>query len=394
VSALIPLQNVSSYAGFPHSYSCAHQALLGSFSNTRETLKQLSEQMWAYYRKYRQSDEMFRRKLELREKLSRIIRSDLKIDCELYIVGSSLNGFGSARSDMDVCLIFPQNQSELDQRGSAVDVLTAVWRRFCVLSDLIHEQKLIHAKVPILRVQFEQPYHDIQIDLNANNPVGIRNTRLLRYYAELDPRVKPLVLVVKEWARGQDINDASRSTLSSYSLELMVIHYLQCGVKDPVLPVLHKLCPSLFDPRSRIEDLDKDQELPPSVQNSWRGRKRNELSLGELFLGFLEYYTFRFNFENEAISVRLGSKIDKKAAQMAASPHNNISQWRCLCIEEPFTRSNTARSVYDERAFGVVKQRFQRSLSLLVTFKDLDAVMVSDEKDIAEVGTTTGGGKF
>lgn len=43
----------------------------------------------------------------------------------------------------------------------------------------------------------------------------------------VENRVRPLVLVVKKWARFHEINDASRGTLSSYSLALMVLHYLQ-----------------------------------------------------------------------------------------------------------------------------------------------------------------------
>ena len=43
----------------------------------------------------------------------------------------------------------------------------------------------------------------------------------------VDSRVRPLVVVVKKWAKTQGINDASQGTLSSYALTLMVIHYLQ-----------------------------------------------------------------------------------------------------------------------------------------------------------------------
>lgn len=43
----------------------------------------------------------------------------------------------------------------------------------------------------------------------------------------VENRVRPLVLVIKKWASHHDINDASRGTLSSYSLVLMVLHYLQ-----------------------------------------------------------------------------------------------------------------------------------------------------------------------
>ena len=35
------------------------------------------------------------------------------------------------------------------------------------------------------------------------------------------------MLMAKRWARAQDINDASKCTISSFSLGLMVIHYLQ-----------------------------------------------------------------------------------------------------------------------------------------------------------------------
>lgn len=47
-------------------------------------------------------------------------------------------------------------------------------------------------------------------------------------FLTVDWRVRPLVVVVKLWAQCQDINDAKTMTISSYSLVLMVIHFLQC----------------------------------------------------------------------------------------------------------------------------------------------------------------------
>lgn len=114
--------------------------------------------------------------------------------------------------------------------------------------------------MPILKIR--DNVHNLEVDLNYNNVVGIRNTHLLYcysqsellhiffllhinsnfillttlarivYYGQLccpvDWRVRPLVLVVKMWAHCQHINDARRMTISSYSLVLMVIHFLQC----------------------------------------------------------------------------------------------------------------------------------------------------------------------
>lgn len=64
-------------------------------------------------------------------------------------------------------------------------------------------------------------------DININNHIGIRNTHLLKCYGETDWRVRPLIINIKRWAKYHDINDASRQTISSYSLALMGLYYLQ-----------------------------------------------------------------------------------------------------------------------------------------------------------------------
>lgn len=59
-----------------------------------------------------------------------------------------------------------------------------------------------------------------------------------------DRRVGPLVMFVKKWAKFQNINSAKDQTISSYALTLMVLHYLQYGVRGPpVLPSLQSLYP-------------------------------------------------------------------------------------------------------------------------------------------------------
>ena len=47
------------------------------------------------------------------------------------------------------------------------------------------------------------------------------------------------------WAKEHGINEARFQTLSSYSLTLMVLHYLQSGVFPPVLPSLQPEAPGL-----------------------------------------------------------------------------------------------------------------------------------------------------
>lgn len=80
-------------------------------------------------------------------------------------------------------------------------------------------------------------------------------------------------------------------TMSSYSLTLMVIHYLQAGLQVPVLPCLQKVRPERFWPEGDIRRLQTftDEELRPL-------RSTNQMTLGQLFAGFLDYYANQFKY--------------------------------------------------------------------------------------------------
>ena len=68
--------------------------------------------------------------------------------------------------------------------------------------------------------------------------LAVHNTRLLKCYADFDPRVRPVIFAVKHWASRRGIKDASFGFLSTYSFVLLVIFFLQVGVSPPVLPHL------------------------------------------------------------------------------------------------------------------------------------------------------------
>ncbi|KAK6039534.1 PAP/25A associated domain protein [Cooperia oncophora] len=335
----------------------------------------LSEEIWHYHNSVTQSEKMLNRKLHLRDMLYYSICPVFPM-CGLYVVGSSLNGFGNNTSDMDLCLMI--TNKDLDQKTDAVVVLNMI------LSTLQHtewvsHQKLILAKVPILRIKFAPPFSDITVDLNANNSVAIKNTHLLCYYSSFDWRVRPLVSVVKEWAKRKGINDANRSSFTSYSLVLMVIHYLQCGTEPGVLPSLQQMFPRRFANKCDVRTLNVTLPLdPPSPE--WQYADKS--TLGELLIGFLDYYANKFDYDRDAISVRLGKRIDR-AVIARQRPNGGYqqngtnwrSQWRCICIEEPFTYSNTAHSIYDEMVFDAIKTAFREAHQELDTTRDLQRLL-------------------
>ena len=84
---------------------------------------------------------------------------------------------------------------------------------------------------------------DTKADITINNHLALINTKMLREYATIDPRMRHLVLLVKYWAKRRKVNDAYVGTLSSYAYALMCIAHLQRRV-PPVLPVLHEMPPT------------------------------------------------------------------------------------------------------------------------------------------------------
>lgn len=122
-------------------------------------------------------------------------------------------------------------------------------------------------------------------------------------------------------------------TFNSYSLALMVLHYLQ-QVKPPVLPNLQELFPEHFNSQRPLEQLQLYQETP-----EFSGRYANTQNVGELLVGFFDYFINRFDYQSWAISIRTASVIDR---------YSNLPEETdrfFLYIEEPFDLSNTARAL-------------------------------------------------
>lgn len=146
------------------------------------------------------------------------------------------------------------------------------------------------------------------------------------------------------------------------------------GVTPPVIPCLHGLYPGKFHMDSDIHSIDMQERLHVF-------RSDNRQSLGELLLGFLNYYS-RFQYDMYAISVRLGARVPIDECRMMRSYKNDPHQWKLLCIEEPFDFSNTARSVYDYNVFERVKNVFVMSYNKLKETRELMAIFNMDPINI------------
>ncbi|NWS70685.1 GLD2 polymerase, partial [Crotophaga sulcirostris] len=287
----------------------------------------LSQQVLELFQACRQQTCDLNRKELCRTQLQREIQQIFP-KSRLFLVGSSLNGFGTRSSDGDLCLMVKEEPRstffftfntvfQVNQKTEARQMLGLIQKLFITkLSNFIERPRLIRAKVPI--VKFRDKISRVEFDLNVNNIVGIRNTFLLRTYAYIENRVRPLVLVVKKWANFHGINDASRGTLSSYSLVLMVLHYLQT-LPEPILPSLQKSYPESFDPTMQLHLVHQVPcTIPPYLS-------KNGSSLGDLLIGFFKYYATEFDWSSQMISVR----------EAKAIPRPDGAEWRnkFICVE-------------------------------------------------------------
>ncbi|KAH8337072.1 hypothetical protein KR074_012240, partial [Drosophila pseudoananassae] len=353
----------------------------------------LSVEIWKRFRDAQQTHKKFKVKMRLWRYLFLWMNQPMFERYRICLVGSTITGFGTDSSDIDMCLLPEQlthrNQSQHqiqhqfhnEKRTDALLILSLInvvlkdtgktrifcWRAvfYWLFTEVFHDFNLIEARVPILR--FKDTLHGIEVDLNFNNCVGIKNTYLLQLYAQLDWRTRPLVVIVKLWAQYHDINDAKRMTISSYSLVLMVLHYLQYGCIPHVLPCLHSLYPEKFHlDQQDCLDLDLIEPIEPY-------QTHNTQTLGEHLLGFFKYYS-NFDFRNYALSIRTGGVLPVSTCRLAKSQKNDVYQWKELNIEEPFDLSNTARSVYDYATFERVKYIFVTSGRRLEHTLDLASI--------------------
>lgn len=75
-----------------------------------------------------------------------------------------------------------------------------------------------------------------------------------------------LCVAVRGWAKAEGILDARRKTFNSYTLNLLVLHYLVHAVEPPVLPDLQAAYPEFFGLGRPLERLYGNEALPWPLQ--------------------------------------------------------------------------------------------------------------------------------
>uniref|UniRef100_A0A087XAY0 RNA uridylyltransferase n=1 Tax=Poecilia formosa TaxID=48698 RepID=A0A087XAY0_POEFO len=327
------------------------------------------------------SERDFEERASVVARMEEVIKTHLSA-CSLRLYGSCLTRFAFKTSDINVDVTYPSTMTQPEVLIQVLEILKNRPEYSEVESDF-------HAKVPAVFCRDRSS--GLICKVSAGNDVACLTTNHLAALAKLEPRLVPLVLAFRYWARLCHIDCQAEGGIPSYSFALMVIFFLQQR-SDPVLPVYLGSWIDGFDVKRVDEyhltgivlDMFVKWEHRPPTSTEGRGENRNEskaeggskpeqkksddarhteglsrlmlaegkgASLGQLWLELLRFYTLEFPLEEKIISIRLKELLSRDAKNWPR---------RRLAIEDPFAlKRNVARSLNSQMVFEYIQERFR-----------------------------------
>ncbi|GFS61638.1 terminal uridylyltransferase 7 [Trichonephila inaurata madagascariensis] len=270
-------------------------------------------------------------------------------DVELTLFGSSVNGFGFKNSDLDICMTFKaKNKTDI----YALAVLRRVLKQLRKNKSYKNVVPLYSAQVPIIK--FHYIAKNWNCDLSFYNVLAVHNSVLLHKYSLMDERCKILGCCLKLLAKKANIADGASRSLSSYSYILMAIHYLQ-QVNPPVLPVMPVFDKEAFEKRIDVPQALKGRnhwcfETVTELKKRYRLSETNTSSVGELWLGLLEYY-LKFDFD-KAVTITENEPVLTSTLMKSA---------RFINVEDPFLSKRNLGCIVSESKAVTSRRVLQRA---------------------------------
>ncbi|XP_004461583.1 terminal uridylyltransferase 7 isoform X3 [Dasypus novemcinctus] len=286
-------------------------------------------------------------------------------DCSLRLYGSSCSRFGFRNSDVNIDIQFPAIMSQ-------PDVLLLVQECLKNSDSFIDVDADFHARVPVVVCREKQS--GLLCKVSAGNENACLTTNHLTALGKLEPKLVPLVIAFRYWAKLCSIDRPEEGGLPPYVFALMAIFFLQQR-KEPLLPVylgswiegfsLNKLG------NFNLKDVEKDAVVweysddpvgnaDPAKEESQRETtvKRGQVSLifdlkhhpsvpvGQLWVELLRFYALEFNLADLVISIRVKESVSRESKDW---PKKRIA------IEDPYSvKRNVARTLNNQPVFEYI----------------------------------------
>ncbi|XP_059195656.1 terminal nucleotidyltransferase 4A-like [Centropristis striata] len=161
------------------------------------------------------------------------------------------------------------------------------------------------ATVPIIKLTDHET--EVKVDISFNVETAVKAAQFIKSYLKKYTVLPPLIFVLKQFLLQRDLNEVFTGGISSYSLILMAISFLQ---------------------------------LHPRIDT-----RRANINLGILLIEFFELYGRDFNYMKTGIRVKNGGAYLSKEEMLKAMESGNRPSM--LCMEDPIQPGNdVGRSSY------------------------------------------------
>ena len=198
--------------------------------------------------------------------------------CELY--GSFKIGLSLPNSDIDI-LILPKNEDNNPDKISNKYLYSSLKQIYDKFQEkkVFSYLKLITAKVPIIKCKHKETGINVDISLFKKN--GASAAEQLEKILNIHPEIRPLMLIIKYMLRQRDLNEIYKGGASSFIIFSLLYYY--------------------------IIDVNKRE-----LYKINKGQKEMQITLGNLLLGFFNFYGYDFNYKKLGISIRNGCFLYKR----------------------------------------------------------------------------------
>ncbi|KAG1665929.1 hypothetical protein FOA52_004518 [Chlamydomonas sp. UWO 241] len=268
----------------------------------------------------------------------------------VQVYGSHASGLSTWQSDVDIVItgMFEPERStgcyDIRDRGR----VTARLRR---IADVLRAHKKLgvsriaiigRARIPIIKLRTRS---NVSVDISFSDGTGVRAADYIATQASVHSAMRPLTLVLKAFLKSQRLNDVATGGLSSYSLCHMVIAHLLEEMKNG----------------GEVEDL------------------------GETLYCLLLRYGEEFDYERDAVSVRMGGIVPKgtlpfamDSARFAASMQSMSSmQSMRLSVDCPLTGRDVSNGTYRINQVRTAMYRGARQLEALARGRSIQDISIN-----------------
>ncbi|XP_043074226.1 terminal nucleotidyltransferase 4A isoform X3 [Puntigrus tetrazona] len=233
---------------------------------------------------------------EVVDRIESVIK-ELWPTADVQIFGSFSTGLFLPTSDIDLVVFGKWEKPPLQQLEQALKKHN--------VAEPYSIKVLDKATVPIIKLTDQET--EVKVDISFNVETGIKAASFIKEYVKKYTVLPYLILVLKQFLLQRDLNEVFTGGISSYSLILMVISFLQ---------------------------------LHPRID-----ARNPNMNLGILLIEFFELYGRHFNYLKTGIRIKNGGAYMAKEDIMKAM--SNGYRPSMLCIEDPLLPGNdVGRSSY------------------------------------------------